>query len=428
MQTTNLWTTQLPDPATLPTHPLPAQTDVAIVGSGYTGLHAALVLAKAGVNVTVLEQENIGFGASCRNGGMMTAGLKASVKEVVHMYGLERAREFFQWSLDSIDHVDRTVHEEQIDCDFSRAGHVETAFKPAHFDGFKEHITWMKEQFGYASARVVSREDLHTEIGSKVYYGGLVDDFSADVQPAKYVFGLAQAVARRGACLVEHAGVTAIQREGTPLASGRFRLSTAKGEITAREVLLATNGYTTNVVPSARMGVFPVGSYIIATDPLSPALQAELSPNNRMFFDSKHFLNYFRLTPDGRMLFGGRNNLSTGLDLQESARLLGARMVEVFPQLKGVPIAHAWTGKLGITFDLMPHAGRINGIHYAYGYNGHGVSIASYLGKEMGELLAGKRKSVPFMDIKHPRSFITYFDKLYLPFVAAYYRLLDRIS
>lgn len=423
MYTTNLWTTQLPTPSTLPTHALPSQTDVAIVGSGYTGLHAALVLAKAGTNVTVLEQETIGFGASCRNGGMMTAGLKASVKEVLHRYGLERAREFWQWSLDSIDHVDHTVAEEKIDCDFSRCGHVETAFKPAHFEGFKDHIAWMKDQFGYNSAHIVSRADLRTEIGSEVYFGGLVDEFSAGLQPAKYVLGLAQAVARHGACLVEHAGVTAIKRDGK-----MFRLSTAKGEITAREVLLATNGYTTGLVPDVRMGVFPVGSYIIATDPLSPALQAELSPKNRMFFDSKHFLNYFRLTPDGRMLFGGRNNLSTDLDLHESVRVLGARMVEVFPQLKGIPVAHAWTGKLGITFDLMPHAGRLDGIHYAYGYNGHGVSIASYLGKEMGELLAGQRKSVPFMEIKHPRSFITYLDKLYLPFVAAYYRVLDRLT
>ncbi|GAB4581333.1 MAG: FAD-binding oxidoreductase [Anaerolineales bacterium] len=421
MHPTNLWLTSAP-PLPHPT-PLPAQTDIAIVGSGYTGLHAALVLAKAGINVTVLEAETIGFGASSRNGGMMTAGLKASLKSIVRMYGLERAREFWQWSLDSIDHVDRTVHEEQIDCDFSRPGHVETAYKPSHFEHFKEDVAWMKKEFNYTGGYLVSRADIRTEIGSDAYFGGLVDDFSAGLQPAKYVFGLAKAVARRGGCLVEKAGVTAIKREGNT-----FRLRTAKGDITAREVLLATNGYTTGLVPGARMGVFPVGSYIIATDPLPKDLQAELSPKNRMFFDSKHFLNYFRLTPDGRMLFGGRNNLSTDLDLHESARLLGARMVEVFPQLKGVPIAHAWTGKLGITFDLMPHAGRINGIHYAYGYNGHGVSIASYLGKEMGELLAGQRKSVPFMHIKHPRSFITYFDKLYLPFVAAYYRFLDWVA
>ena len=421
MQTTNLWTTHAPRPSDLPSHPLPERTDVAIIGSGYTGLHAALVLAKSGTNVTVLEQETIGYGASSRNGGMMTAGLKASLKSVVRMYGMERAREFWQWSLDSIDHVDRTVAEEGIDCDFSRSGHVELAYKPSHFEHFKEYVAWMAKEFAYAGGYVISPAEVRTEIGSEAYFGGLVDDFSAGLQPAKYVYGLAKAGARQGACFVEGAGVKAIQREGH-----HFRLRTAKGDLTAREVLLATNGYTTGLVPAARMGVFPVGSYIIATAPLPPELQAELSPKNRMFFDSKHFLNYFRLTPDGRMLFGGRNNLSTGLDLHESARLLGARLVEVFPQLKGVPIAHAWTGKLGITFDLMPHAGRINGIHYAYGYNGHGVSIASYLGKEMGELLAGKRTSVPFMDIKHPRSFITYFDKLYLPFVAAYYRMLDR--
>ena len=423
MQTTNFWTDHSPRPADLLTHSLPSQTDVAIVGSGYTGLHAALALAKAGASVAVLEQETIGFGASSRNGGMLTAGLKASLKDIVRMYGIERARQFWQWSLDSIDHVDKTVAEEQIECDFSRPGHVELAYKPSHFEHFKTYVEWKRDQFGYTGGRVVSPSDLRTEIGSDAYFGGLVDDFSAGLQPAKYVFGLAKAVARRGVCLVEHAGVNAVKREGAG-----FRLSTAKGEITAREVLLATNGYTTGLVPGVRSGIFPVGSYIIATEPLPLDLQDELSPKNRVFFDSKNFLNYFRLTPDGRMLFGGRNDLSTSLDLHESARLLQARMLEVYPQLKGISITHAWTGKLGITFDLMPHVGRMDGIHYAYGYNGHGVSIASYLGKEVGELLAGQRSSVPFMEIKHPRSFIANFDRLYLPFVGAWYRVLDRIS
>ena len=251
----------------------------------------------------------------------------------------------------------------------------------------------------------------------------LGDRNSAGLHPAKYVYGLARAAARWGAHLVEYAPVTGLTRQG-----GGFQVRTAKGVVRAREVLLATNGYTTNVAPAVRHGIFPVGSYIIVTAPFSPALQQELSPRGRMFYDSKNFLNYFRLTPDGRMLFGGRHNLSTNLDLMDSARRMQKRMVEVFPQLREVPITHTWTGKLGICFDLMPHIGRVEGIHYAYGYAGHGVSVASLLGKEVGEMLAGRRATSLFAQIKHPRYPFTPYDKLYLPLVSAWFRLMDSVS
>jgi glycine/D-amino acid oxidase-like deaminating enzyme len=264
---------------------------------------------------------------------------------------------------------------------------------------------------------------LAAEVGTAEFYGGLVDSASAGLHPAKYVFGLAQAAARRGVLLVEHAQVTGIVRQGHGFAAG-----TSRGMVQAREVLLATNGYTANAVPAARAGIFPVGSYIIVTEPLPLELQAELSPQRRMFFDSKHFLNYFRLTPDGRMLFGGRHNLSTGLDLAESAHLMRRRMVEVFPQLSRAAVTHTWTGKLGVTFDLMPHAGRVDGIHYAYGYAGHGVAIAGYLGKEVGEMIAGQRSSTPFGEIGHARYPFTRYDKLYLPLVSAWFRAQDRMA
>jgi glycine/D-amino acid oxidase-like deaminating enzyme len=225
-------------------------------------------------------------------------------------------------------------------------------------------------------------------------------------------------------CLVENAGVTRIRRE-----NGAYRLITPRGEVRAREVLLATNGYTTpDVAPKARSGVMPIGSYIISTEPLPGALQEELSPKGRMFYDSKQYLNYFRLSPDGRMVFGGRNNLSTTLDLAESARRLHARMLEVYPQLEGYPLTHSWTGKLGVTYDLMPHVGREKGVWFAYGYGGHGVSIASYLGYQVGQMLAGAPADVPFIDIPHPRFFFTRWDRFYLPFVAQYYRLLDALG
>ncbi|TAK13180.1 MAG: FAD-binding oxidoreductase [Anaerolineae bacterium] len=424
MKLTPLWTDLTPRPADLPAHDQPEEVDVAIIGSGYTGLHAARVVADAGAKVAVLEREHIGFGASSRNGGMLTSGLKASPEIIEKRYGLDKARQFWQWSLDSIDLVDRVIRDEGIDCGWARRGHLSLAYKPAHFDHFRKHVDYLKNKYGYTGYTLVSRADLKNEIGTQEYYGGKTAETTGGLDPARYVFGLARAVAKRGVSLVENAGVTRIRRE-----DGAFRLTTPRGETRAREVLLATNGYTTpDVAPKARSGIMPIGSYIISTEPLPEALQKELSPNGRMFYDSKQYLNYFRLSPDGRMVFGGRNNLSTSLDLEESARRLHQRMLTVYPQLEGVSLTHSWTGKLGVTYDLMPHIGRENGMWFAYGYGGHGVSIASFLGYEMGRILTGQQSGSLFQEIPHPRFFFTRWDKLFLPIVAQYYRLVDALT
>jgi glycine/D-amino acid oxidase-like deaminating enzyme len=306
------------------------------------------------------------------------------------------------------------------------------AAKPSHFAAMREAEAWHRRELGFTDGYLVAPDALHSEIGSRAYFGGLAENTTASLHPARYVFGLAKAAARQGAQLIEDAPVTSLLRE-----EGHWRVVTRRGSLVAEEVLVATNGYTTDLVPAARNGIFPAGSYVIVTEPLPPALQAELSPRGRMFFDSRHFLNYFRLTPDGRMLFGGRHNLSTSLDMDESARLLRARMVEVFPQLRDMPVSHTWTGKLGLTFDLMPHIGRApvtqgsahNGkIWYAYGYAGHGVAIAGKLGREVGEMIAGVRPHSLFSQIPHQRTWWTSYDRYYLPLVSAWFRTLDYLS
>lgn len=421
MKSDNYWTDDFPRPDDLSVEQhLPDQVDVAIVGGGYTGLSTAREVAKGGAAVAVLERETIGWGASSRNGGMTMPGLKQDMETVLARYGTDTGRALWQASIDAIHLINEIVRDEEIECDWQIDGYGALAFKPSHFENMKKKRVWLEDNLGYKDQRLVSREELHEEIGTSAYYGGLVGDFGAGLHPAKYVFGLARAAARHGAKLYEGAAVTQLERR-----NGDFQLKTNAGLLKAKEVVLATNGYTDRLVPGLKPKVFPVGSYIIVTEPLSPDLQRKISPQNRMFYDSKWLLNYFRLTPDGRLLWGGRNNLSTDLDLLQSAKLLGEQMVNTFPDLEGVPITHTWTGKLGITFDLLPHIGREEGVHYVFGYGGHGLSLATYLGAEMGKLLSGAISSSPFAEIPHQTRFFYRNEPWFLPLASWYYRFLD---
>ena len=424
MEKTPLWINQFSRPDSLITSKSPnTETDVAIVGSGYTGLCAARVLKKNGASVTVLDRNTIGWGASSRNGGMATPGLKQGIQKIYKMYGSELAHEFWNSSVDAIDLIDAIVNEHSIDCDWERNGHASLATKPSHAPRLKEYGSWLEKEFGH-SQRYIPKNQIRDEIGSDAYYGALTDDISGGLHPSKYVFGLATAVANLGVQLCENTEVTKIEKND----SNNFRLISSKGDIIAKKIIIATNGYTNRLVPKLKPLIFPVGSYIVVTEPLTKELQNIISPKKRMYYDSKWFLNYFRLTPDGRMLWGGRNDLSTDLDLDESAIRLSKELYTIFPDLAGIPITNTWTGKLGITFDLMPHIGQTNGIYYAFGYGGHGLSIATYLGTEIGLLLSGKKDRSPFMEISHQTMFF-YRDKpWFIPFAARYFRFLDWIS
>jgi len=407
--------------------PLPEKVEVAVIGGGYTGLSAALALAKHGVDVAVLEAETIGWGASSRNGGMVLTGLKIPMQTAIKRYGRELARLLFQCSLDSIDTVENICKEEGISCEFKRTGHLLTANKPRHFDLLVEEVEFMEKEFDHA-VRLVPKSEQYSEIGSDLYYGALVDEVSAGLNPAQYVTGLEGAAERAGATLHARTRVTRLERK-----ENRFIAETERGSLTAENVFVATNGYIDSSTRELQRKIMPIGSFIIATEPLSIELARELSPCNRMIFDFKHFLNYFRLSEDNRMLFGGRAAFfpENERTVRQSADILRREMIEVYPQLKDVEVEYAWGGTLGFAFDLMTHAGEMNGLYYALGYAGHGVAMGTYLGKTVAEaMLDGTIKEHPFAAIPFPGAPLGLYNgkPWFLPLVGAWHKFLDAIE
>jgi glycine/D-amino acid oxidase-like deaminating enzyme len=425
----NYWLETVSEPAQGTRAPLPDAIDVAVVGAGFCGLSAARTLARRGARVAVFEAESLGWGASCRNGGMVLTGLKLPVPTLVRRYGAELVRRMYAASLESIDTVEQIVKEEKIDCSFSRCGHLEVACKQSHFDGFAEAAECIK-QFNH-ELRTVSKNDLRCEIGSDIYFGGLIDGTSAGLNPSQYVMGLAKAAQCAGALLFDHARVTAVTPEVSN-GTRRFRMTTSRGSLTAREVLLASGAYTTSATPVLRRKVIPIGSYIIATEVLPVDLAQELSPRNRMIYDSKHFLYYYRLTPDNRMLFGGRAAFfpeSEGT-IRESAEILRQGMISVYPQLRDINVEFVWGGTLDFTFDVMPHAGKLDGMHYAVGFAGHGVAAATWMGAKLAGVICGDQDDNPFSKIAFGNAPIGLRsgNTWALPLAGAYYRVLDYLT
>ena len=312
--------------------PLPAKVDVVVIGGGYTGLSTARSLAKNGAKVIVLEKETIGWGASSRNGGQVLTGLKVGVGNLIKKFGLERARELYSSSLASIDFTEQLIADEQIDCEYERAGHIDAAFKPAHFEHFKHTAEILERDFNHP-VKLVAEADQGSELGTQYYHGLMIDERSGQVHPAKYVRGLATAVERYGVELHEKTPALKMEKE-----QSGFKITTPRGSIATKEIVVATNGYTDQSAQKIRRRVFPVGSYIIATEPLSADVAAKILPKHRVVFDTKNFLYYFRLSSDNRMLFGGRAQFtpSTPNSNHASAEILRRGMVEVFPELANV--------------------------------------------------------------------------------------------
>jgi len=426
----NYWLTTTEFPAENPSQPLPEVVDVVVIGAGFTGLSAARTLAKRGAKVAVLESETIGWGASSRNGGMVLTGMKLGVNQLISRYGRELTQRMYAASLASMDCVEQIVREEGMDCDFFRCGHLEVACKQKHFDDYARQAEVIAREFNH-QLRVVEKHELNSEIGSNIYYGGMVDEVSAGCNPARYVAGLARSAMKAGAEIFEHARVQTIQRDSRQGELG-WKLSTSRGPLWAHEVFVATSGYTGSATPALQKKIIPIGSFIITTEVLPEKLARELSPRNRMIYDSKNYLYYYRLTPDRRMLFGGRAAFFPENDqtIRRSAQILRRGMIGVYPQLSDAKIDYVWGGTLDFAFDIMPHAGKMDGMYYALGYAGHGVAMATYQGQKIAELMAGDQPENPFVGIPFPGAPIGLYNgkPWFLPLAGAWYKVLDWVS
>ncbi len=420
-----LWTAPFAAPEARELTALPADADVAIVGAGFTGLSAALALRKRGASVAVLETATVGFGASSRNGGMVLTGLKLAPDVLVRRYGVQTARALFDASLRAIDFTEAVIAAEGIECAFERCGHLEVASKPSHVTAFANIAELLRQHFDHR-VRVVGRDQLAEEIGSTSFYGGLVDERSGGLDPARYAAGLAAAARRAGAAVCERAPLESVTSTGN-----KWWLHSPRGELRANAILVATGAYTGTVFGTLRRRFVPVGSYVIATERLPADLAATLVPRNRMVYDSKRLLHYFRLTPDRRMLFGGRAAFlpESARTTSSSAKTLQADMIAIFPQLRSAKIEYAWGGTLDVTFDVMPHVGTIDGMHYALGYAGHGIALATLMGILAADAIVDGTVKHPLASAA-PAAPLRLYDgrPWFLPIVGAWQRLLDAVN
>jgi glycine/D-amino acid oxidase-like deaminating enzyme len=405
---------------------LPSKVDLVVIGGGIPGLSAARQLAKRGVRVAVLDSETIGWGASSRNGGMALTGLKLDAEVVEGRYGHDLTRQLFEDSIASLATVEQIISQDHIDCGFARTGHLLVANKPAHYEALLHEADWYTRNFNHVT-RPIPRVEQSSEIGSQVYFGGLVDETSAGLNPAQYVAGLAKSAERAGAVLCPKARVTRIAR-----ITGGYKLLTPRGELLANQVLVTTGGYTGAATPILRRRIIPIGSYIIATQPLPENLAHQLIPHNRMVFDYKHYLNYYRLSADNRMVFGGRAAFfpETSSTIRSSAEILRREMIHVFPQLIETQVEYAWGGTLDFAFDQMPHAGQLEGIYYSLGFAGHGVALGTHLGLRMANaILDGTVKELPYNAYTFPTAPLGLYNgrPWFLPLIGLWHRILDWI-
>ncbi|HEY0275395.1 MAG TPA: FAD-binding oxidoreductase [Paenirhodobacter sp.] len=405
--------------------PVDGTFDVAIVGGGFTGLSAARSLAKAGVRVALLEAEHVGYGGSGRNGGHLNNGLAHGFGAAKAELGTEMAKRLY-WTLDaSVDTIEKIVAEEGIDCSFRRAGKLKLASKPSHVAALRANYDLVHREVD-PDTEFLGPDDLKSEVGAAPFYGAMLSKKSAMMHMGRFVNGVAGAAQRHGAVIWEHAPVTARQREGAG-----WRLITPRGQLVAKRVILSTDAYTPGLFPYFRRRILSVGSFIIATRPLSADEIARTMPGNRTCVTTMNIGNYFRLAPDNRLIWGGRARFSATSDQRSDAKsgeILRRSLTRTFPHLADVPIDYCWGGLVGMTKDRYPRAGEADGLLYSMGYSGHGAQMSTHMGTVLAEMAMGNMQANPLAGLDWPSIPLYSGKPWFLPLVGTYFKLKDMVS
>lgn len=402
---------------------LPANADVVVVGSGYTGLHAAIQTARAGLSTVVLDACSVGWGCSTRNGGQISTSVKPSFAALAERYGCDTALSIQQEGQASLDHIHTFVGEENIDCDLIRSGRFHGAHSVRAYAKLTTEVE--RESPGFSTnAYLVEPSEMSAELGTNSYYGGIVYPHHSSIDPGRYHAGLLGVALNAGVHIYTQCRVNALST-----ATGIHHLSTDRGGIKAPKVVMATNGHTGKLTGWLQRRVIPIGSYVIATDIVAPDLMNRLMPTNRVLSDTRKLVYYYRPSPDRkRIIFGGRVSLSE-TDPKRSARRLHKELVRLFPELESIKISHSWVGFVGYSFDSLMHCGERQGVSHAMAYCGSGVGMAGYLGMRMGKQIAGiDDEGSVFSRIPFPtRPLYTGNPWFLAPSIFAY-RLMDRLS
>lgn len=402
--------------------PVEGSAEVVVIGGGFTGLSAALELAKRGVPVTVLEAGRIVGEASGRNGGHCNTGLAHDYAALAERIGAERAKEFYRAYESAVKTVESIVVDEQINCDFFHGGKIKLAAKPRHFDKLAKTYESLRANVD-SNIELVPPERIRDEVGSDGFYGGLVQRNGAQMHMGKFGVGLAEAASRHGARIFEHAPVTGLKR----ISGDAYEVTSERGTIRAGRVLVATGASQIGPLQWFRRRIAPVGSFIVATAPLATEQLDVLLPKRRAYVTTRHIGNYFRTTADNRLIFGGRARfaMSNPSSDEKSGRILRAALANYFPSLADVQIDYCWGGLVDMTADRLPRAGQHEGLFYSMGYSGHGVQMSVHMGRVMADVMFGAASRNPWRQLEWPAIPGHFGSPWFLPLVGAYYRLQD---
>ncbi len=399
------------------------RVDVAVIGAGYMGVTAALALATGGARVAVVEKGALAAGASGLNGGQVIPGLKSGPSELIARLGRERGEAVIRYVTRSAERVFELVREYGMDCEFVRSGWIQAAASRAALPEIKVRVAECNQWGG--DAVVLEAHAVQSLLGSRTgaYRGGWLDRNAGTLQPLNYLYGLVRAAQGAGADIYTESSAAAISRQRE-----LWQLRLAHGPtLSADSILVCTNAYTDDLWPGLRQSVLPASSLQLATAPLSASLLAQILPQRQAVSESRRVMNYFRIGPQGRLVFGGRGPFRTAQPRDYDELIRG--MVRLYPQLQGVPVEYCWAGKVALTRDYLPHVHQPRpGLWLALGCNGRGIGLMSALGTSLGQQLLGRSATHPFGVTPLRPLPLHRLHKLYASGLIQYFRLLDRLS